>query len=141
MKPARDVIPNFKDNLITHAGPPITWERMIKVQKIAVINAIRSEGLADTAEEADKLVARQEVLVEPNHKYGNVSGMCGVTSASNPVFIFKDKVHNNTSTSWMQTDMTSFGDTYERGIKEVMFVRETLGPVMAASSSVPADSM
>jgi len=132
MKPARDVIPNFKDNLITHAGPPITWERMIKVQKIAVINAIRSEGLADTAEEADKLVARQEVLVEPNHKYGNVSGMCGVTSASNPVFIFKDKVHNNTSTSWMQTDMTSFGDTYERGIKEVMFVRETLGPVMAA---------
>ena len=48
MKPARKAIPGFKDNLITHAGPPISWERMIKVQKMAVINAIRSEGLADT---------------------------------------------------------------------------------------------
>lgn len=133
MIPARNVIPEFKDNLITHAGPPISWENMVKVQKMAVINAIRSEGLADTPQEADRLVRTQEVLVEPNHKYGNVSGMCGVTSASNPVFVFKDKVHGNTSTNWMQTDMTSFGDTYERGIKEVTFVRETLAPVMAAT--------
>jgi hypothetical protein len=133
MRPAREAVPGFKDNLITHAGPPISWDRMLKVQKIAVLNAIVSEGLAETAQEADALVRRQEVTVEPNHKYGNVSGMCGVTSASNPVFIFKDSVHGNTSTDWMQTDMTSFGDTYERGIKEVTFVRETLAPVMAAT--------
>jgi hypothetical protein len=82
VKPARNAIPGFKDNLITHAGPPISWERMINVQRIAVINAIRSEGLADTPEQADRLVRTQEVLVEPNHKYGNVSSMCSVTSAS-----------------------------------------------------------
>ena len=133
VKPARNAIPCFKDNLITHAGPPISWEKMLKVQKIAVISAIRSEGLADTLEQADRLVKTNEILVEPNHKYGNVSGMCGVTSASSPVFVFKDKVHGNTSTDWMQTDMTSFGDLYERGIKEVRFVRETLAPVMAAT--------
>ncbi len=133
MKPARKVIPGFKDNLITHAGPPISWERMIKVQRMAVISAVRSEGLADSISEAESLIRRQEVIVEPNHKYGNVSGMCGVTSASNPVFVFKDKVHDNTSTDWMQTDMTSFGDSYERGIKEVEFVRETLAPVLAAT--------
>ena len=56
MIPARNVIPEFKDNLITHAGPPISWENMVKVQKMAVINAIRSEGLADTPQEADRLV-------------------------------------------------------------------------------------
>ncbi len=133
MMPARKAIPGFKDNLITHAGPPISWERMIKVQKIAVINAIRSEGLADTPQQADRLVTTQEVCVKSNHEYGNVSGMCGVTSASSPVFVFKDKIHGNTSTDWMQTDMTSFGDSYERGIKEVEFVRETLAPVMAAT--------
>jgi hypothetical protein len=131
--PARKAIPGFKDNLITHAGPPISWERMLKVQKIAVINAIRSEGLADTPQRADRLVSRQEVLVKSNHEYGNVSGMCGVTSASSPVLVFKDNVHGNTSTDWMQTDMTSFGDSYERGMKEVEFVRETLAPVMAAT--------
>jgi hypothetical protein len=133
MKPARDAISGFKDNLITHAGPPISWEKMLKVQKLAVVSAILSEGLAETPEQADKLVSRQDIIVEPNHKYGNVSGMCGVTSASNPVFVFKDKVHGNTSTDWMQTNMTSFGDTYAKAIEEVKFVRETLGPVMAAT--------
>jgi len=133
MKPARKVIPGFKDNLITHAGPPISWDRMLKVQKIAVINAIRSEGLADNPEQADKLVSKQEILVESNQKYGNVSGMCGVTSASSPVLVFKDTVYGNTSTDWMQTDMTSFADIYERAIKEVTFVKETLAPVLAAT--------
>jgi hypothetical protein len=131
IRPALKAIPGFKANLITHAGPPITWERMIKVQKIAVMNAVRAEGLARTAAQADKLLRRGEVLLEPNHKYGNVSGMCGVTSASSPVLIIKDKVHGNTATDWMQTDLTSFADKYERAIKEVEFVRKTLAPVMA----------
>ena len=25
--PARDVIPGMRDNLLVHAGPPITWDR------------------------------------------------------------------------------------------------------------------
>ncbi len=25
---ARDVIPGMRDNLLLHAGPPVTWERM-----------------------------------------------------------------------------------------------------------------
>lgn len=131
MRPAIKAIPRFRKNLITHAGPPISWAKMAKVQKTAVLNAIRAEGLADTPEKAEKLVKRGDVIVEPNHKYGNVSGMCGVTFASSPVMVFEDKVHGNRSTDWMQTDITSFGEKFERGIKEVDFIRGTLGPVMA----------
>jgi hypothetical protein len=131
MKPAIKAIKGFKRNLVTHAGPPIEWERMLKVQKLAVLGAIRAEGLADNNEKADKLVRRGEVLVEPNHKYGNVSGMCGATSASCPVMVFEDKVHGNRSTDWMQTDITSFGQTVEKGLKEWEFIRDVYGPVMA----------
>jgi hypothetical protein len=133
LKPAIEAIPGYKNDLITHAGPPIEWARMIKVQRIAVINAIRAEGLADTAERAERLASTGEVRIEPNHNYGNVSGMCGVTSASCPVLVFQDKVHGNMATDWMQTDLTSFADAYERGIQEVNFVKETLAPVMAAT--------
>jgi len=133
LKPAIKAIPGYKSDLIMHAGPPIEWGRMIKVQKIAVINAIRAEGLADTPQRAERLVKTGEVRIEPNHNYGNVSGMCGVTSASSPVLVFKDKVHGNVATDWMQTDLTSFADKYERAIKEVEFVKETLAPVMAAT--------
>ena len=37
MKPARNAIPGFRDNLITHSGPPISWEKMLKVQKMAAL--------------------------------------------------------------------------------------------------------
>jgi Protein of unknown function (DUF1116) len=133
LKPAIKAIPGYKSDLITHSGPPIDWARMIKVQKVAIMNAIRAEGLADTPQRAERLVRSGEVRIEPNHNYGNVSGMCGVTSASSPVLIFRDNVHGNVATDWMQTDLTSFADKYERGIKEVEFVRETLAPVMAAT--------
>jgi hypothetical protein len=133
LKPAIKAIPGYKRDLITHAGPPIEWSRMINVQKIAIINAIRAEGLADTAHRAERLARSGEVRIEPNHSYGNVSGMCGVTSASSPVLVFKDGVHGNRATDWMQTDLTSFADKYERGIKEVEFVKRTLAPVIAAT--------
>ena len=34
LKPAIKAISGYKSDLITHAGPPIEWDRMIKVQKI-----------------------------------------------------------------------------------------------------------
>ncbi|MGD0477583.1 MAG: DUF1116 domain-containing protein [Nitrososphaerales archaeon] len=131
VKPASKAIPGFKADLVTHAGPPISWDRMLNVQKLAVLRAARAEGLAETEAKADKLVRRGDIRVEPNHKYGNVSGMCGVTTASCPVLVFEDKVHGNRSTDWMQTDITSFGQTYEKGISELVFVKEIFAPVMA----------
>jgi hypothetical protein len=131
MKPASKAIPGFRPNLVTHAGPPISWDRMLKVQRLAVLGAARAEGLAETEAKADKLIRRGDIRVEPNHKYGNVSGMCGVTTASCPVLVFEDKLHGNRSTDWMQTDITSFGQTYEKGIAEMTFVKEIFAPVMA----------
>jgi len=129
IKPAIKAIPGFKNNLITHAGPPIEWERMCRPQKLAIINLIIYEGLADTSEGAERLVKTGEVMIEPNHNYGNVSGMCGVTSASMPVFVIENKVHGNIAYNWQQTDLTAFGDKYEK-VKEVVFVQRVLAPVM-----------
>ena len=132
IKPAIKAIPGFKSNLITHAGPPIKWERMCRPQKLAIINLIIYEGLADAPEKAERLVKAREVIIEPNHNYGNVSGMCGATSASMPVFIVENKVHGNIAYNWQQTDLTAFGDKYEK-VKEVEFVQKILAPVIKAT--------
>lgn len=132
IKPAIKVIPGFKNNLITHAGPPIKWEKMCRPQQLAVVNTILYEGLTDTPERAEKLIKNGEVLVEPNHSYRNVSGMCGVTSASMPVFVIKNKIHENTAYNWQQTDMTAFGDTYEK-VKEIEFIKNVIAPVMKST--------
>lgn len=132
MKPAIKAIPGFKEDLITHAGPPIEWERMCCPQKLGVISLIIHEGLADTPKRAERLVETREVTIGPNHNYNNVSGMCGITSASVPVFIVKNKVHGNVATDWQETGVTSYGDKFEK-IKEVEFVEKTLAPVMKAT--------
>jgi hypothetical protein len=132
IKPAIKAIPGYKDNLITYAGPPIEWKRMCFTQKFAIKNVAVYEGLAESPEKAERLIERGEILVEPNHKYGNVSGMCGVTAASFPVFVIENKVHGNRAFDWQQTDMTAFGDLYERA-SEIDFVKKILAPVMKAA--------
>ena len=132
IKPAIKAIPGFKSNLITHAGPPIEWEKMCKPQKMAITHLTIYEGLADTPENAERLIETGEIIVEPNHNYDNVSGMCGATSASMPVLIVKNKVHGNIAYDWQQTDLTAFGDKYEK-VKEVEFVQKTLAPVLKAT--------
>ena len=38
--PARDVIPGMRDNLLLHAGPPITWERASGPMKGAIVGGV-----------------------------------------------------------------------------------------------------
>ena len=49
---AKDVIPGMKDNLLLHAGPPITWDRMSGPLRGAVIGALMFEGKAKSENEA-----------------------------------------------------------------------------------------
>ena len=45
---AMDVIPGMRDDLLLHAGPPVTWERMAGPMKGAMIGALIFEGKAKT---------------------------------------------------------------------------------------------
>ncbi|HLQ31915.1 MAG TPA: hypothetical protein VK457_04445, partial [Chloroflexota bacterium] len=46
VRPARDAIPGFHQNLLLHAGPPIAWERMSGPLRGAILGAILYENLA-----------------------------------------------------------------------------------------------
>ena len=88
---ARDVIPGMRDNLILHAGPPITWERMSGPLRGAVIGALIFEGKAKDAAEAEALATSGEIDFAPCHHYGSVGPMAGVTSASMMVYIVENQ--------------------------------------------------
>ena len=49
-----EVVPGMKKNLILHAGPPITWDKMSGPMRGAVIGGLMYEGLAGSQEEAEK---------------------------------------------------------------------------------------
>lgn len=92
---AIDVVPNMRKNLLLHAGPPVTWERMCGPMRGAIMGALIYEGLAQTAEEAASLAASGKIDFEPCHEHQAVGPMAGVTSASMPVFIVKNEAFGN----------------------------------------------
>jgi len=94
---ALDVIPGMKKDLILHAGPPITWERMCGPMRGAVMGALLYEGLAKTPKEAEKLAASGKIKYSPCHEHNCVGPMAGIISASMPVFIVKNEAAGNYS--------------------------------------------
>ncbi|MFN3284686.1 MAG: DUF1116 domain-containing protein, partial [bacterium] len=81
---ALDVIPGMRKDLILHAGPPVTWDRMCGPLRGAVIGALLYEGMARDEREAVELAASGAVRFEPCHHHAAVGPMAGVTSASMP---------------------------------------------------------
>ncbi|HAU88964.1 MAG TPA: hypothetical protein DCW72_01620, partial [Elusimicrobia bacterium] len=58
---ALDVIPGMKKNLILHAGPPVTWERMCGPMRGGIMAALMYEGLAANPKEAERLAASGKI--------------------------------------------------------------------------------
>ncbi len=92
---AIDVIPGMKKNMILHAGPPITWDRMCGPMRGAIIGALIYEGMAKSPEEAEKLAASDKIEYSPCHEHSTVGPMAGIVSASMPVFVLKNEEYGN----------------------------------------------
>ncbi|MEZ4710904.1 MAG: DUF1116 domain-containing protein [Caldilineaceae bacterium] len=92
---AGDVIPGMHENLLLHAGPPISWTEMSGPLRGAVIGALIFEGKAQNADEAAELAASGAIEFAPCHHYGAVGPMAGVTSPSMAVYIIKNETHGN----------------------------------------------
>jgi len=88
---AIDVIPGMKPNMILHAGPPITWERMCGPLRGAVVGGIIYERKAETPAEAERLAASGEMKYAPCHEHNTVGPMAGVVTPSMPVFVLKNE--------------------------------------------------
>lgn len=92
---AKDVIPGMEDNMLLHAGPPITWERACGTLKGAVIGALLWEGKAKTEQEAVQLMVEKKIKLSPCHHHQAVGPMAGIISPSMSVYIVENKTHGN----------------------------------------------
>ncbi len=136
MERAREVIPGMRDNLILHAGPPITWPRMSGPLRGAIIGALIFEGKAKNAAEAEALAASGEIAFEPCHHHATVGPMAGVTSSSMMVYIVENQTHGNRSFSNLNEGygkVLRYG-AYEEDVQaRLRWMNETMAPVLQAA--------
>ena len=134
VRPARDVIPGMRENLLLHAGPPITWERMSGPLKGAVIGALLFEGLAATEEAAMAMVTNDEIDFEPCHHHRTVGPMAGVTSASMLVYEIENVTHGNKAYSNLNEGygkVLRYGAYSQDVIDKLRWMNEEMGSALA----------
>jgi Protein of unknown function (DUF1116) len=95
MGKALDVIPGMKKNLLLHAGPPVTWDKMCGPMKGAVIGALIYEGIASSTSDAEQIAASGKIEFSPCHEHSTVGPMAGIVSPSMPVFILENESYGN----------------------------------------------
>ncbi len=133
MERAIDVIPGMTREMLLHAGPPITWDRMCGPMRGAVIGALLYEGRATTAEEAARLAASGQIKFSPCHEHNSVGPMAGVTSASMPVFILKNEAYGNSAYCTMNEGLGKvlrYGAYSEAVVQKLKWMENVLYPTL-----------
>jgi len=133
---ARDVIPGMRDNLLLHAGPPITWDRMSGPMKGAVIGALIFEGKAKDDVEAQALVKAGKVDFEPCHHHQAVGPMAGIICPSMSVYVLENKTHGNKSFSGLNEGygkVLRYGAYSAEVLNRLRWMEDVMGPVLAGA--------
>jgi hypothetical protein len=130
---ALDVIPGMKPDILLHAGPPITWDRMCGPMRGAIIGALLYERKARTPEEAQRLAASGAIEFSPCHEHAAVGPMAGIISPSMPVFVLKNEAHGNRAYATLNEGLGKvlrYGAYNEPVIQRLDWMQNTLCPVL-----------
>ncbi|MEE8567733.1 MAG: DUF1116 domain-containing protein [Anaerolineales bacterium] len=133
---ARDVIPGMRDDLLLHAGPPITWERASGPMRGAITGALIFEGKVKTEGEAQALVESGQIQLEPCHHHQAVGPMAGVICPSMSVYILENKTHGNRSFSNLNEGygkVLRYGAYSEDVLERLRWMESVMAPVLGAA--------
>ncbi len=94
VRPAHEVL-GIEAGTFLHAGPPLAWDRASGPMRGALIGAALFEGLAETPEEAERLL--RTAPLDSCHHHRTVGPMAGVVSPSMWMFVVEDTEGGGTS--------------------------------------------
>jgi hypothetical protein len=95
VRPAIDVVPGMTRETILTSGAPLPWGDYCGGQRTGVIGAALYERLAETPDEADRLLRSGEIRLAACHDHGCIGSLAGIYSASMPVFVVENSVGGN----------------------------------------------
>ena len=130
---AKNVVPNLKDNLFLHAGPPIKWERMCGPMKGAMIGGAIYEGLAKDEDEAINILKKGNIEFDPCHHHNTVGPMAGVVTPNMPVWIVENETYTNKAYCTLNEGLGKvlrYGAYAEEVIDRLNWMRDTLYPAL-----------
>ncbi len=146
--PAESVIPQLKERLILHAGPPIEWARMCGPMQGAVSGAILYEGWTKDLDAATALAASGGVQFQPNHHFSAVGPMTGMITRTMPVMVVENRKFGNRAYCTINEGLGKvmrFGGNDAEVLNRLAWLRDVLGPLLGKalrdSGGIPLKAM
>lgn len=138
--PAGKAMPGLKDRVLLHSGPPIAWKRMCGPMQGAIAGAIVFEGWAKDLAAATKLAASGGVKFHPNHHFGAVGPMTGITTRSMPVMVVENRAKRigagNRAYCMINEGLGKvmrFGANDASVLERIGWLRDEFGPALGAA--------
>lgn len=131
--PAKDKIPELKEHVLLHAGPPIKYENMTDPMKGACIGAILFEECANDEDAARELLENDKIEFIPCHHVNAVGPMGGITSMNMPVLVVENRESGNEAYCQMNEGIGAvlrFGAYNETVVNRLHWMKDVLGPVL-----------
>jgi len=148
VQPAGEVIKGLTKNMILHAGPPITWDRMCGPMRGAICGIAVFEGWAKDLADAETAAAGGKYAFPPNHHFGAVGPMTGMTTMSQPVMIVENKTFGNRAYCTINEGLGKvmrFGGNDAEVLNRLRMIASVLGPALSAalkaSGGIPLKSI
>jgi hypothetical protein len=145
---ASEAIPNLKDRMILHAGPPIEWDTMCGPMRGAVTGIAVFEGWAPDLEAAEKMAAEGAFEFHPNHDFDAVGPMTGLTTISQPLLVVENRTFGNRAYCAINEGLGKvmrFGGNDDEVLDRLRWIRDEFGPALAVAvrktGGVPLKSM
>jgi hypothetical protein len=131
--PASQAIPQLADRMILHAGPPIGWDRMCGPMRGAVTGIAAFEDWARDLDDATAKAAAGAFAFHPNHHFGAVGPMTGLTTRSQPVIVVENRAFGNRAYCAINEGLGKvmrFGGNDAEVLDRLRWMRDVLGPAL-----------
>jgi hypothetical protein len=137
VKPAIEVVPGMRHNMILASGMPRSWSDIVGIQRRAFINGVLYEGLAADAREAEARLESGEIEVAATQLHGCVGAGAGITTASMPVYVVVDRNGNRGTCSLVEGNpprVFAYGAWGDDVRAKLDFARDVLAPVIGEAA-------
>ena len=132
--PARDVVPGLGERMLLHCGPPIAYGDACDPLRRSLRAAVVAEGWARGVDEADRLLAGGEVLLDAANAHDTVVPMVTALGPSQPVWVADNPAGGNRAFAPLNQgpgETPWFGRETPAAIERLRFLSAGVGPVMA----------
>ena len=139
VRPAGEVLEGMEDYTVTHSGPPIAYEDMVRLHQRGMVSACLFEGWAKTEEEAIRLIESGKLNIISALDTNTSGSGTGIITKSVAMLVVRDRNSGKIAATFPAEGVVHQGGfcgwgLYSEGIAEnLRVIREELMPPIVAA--------